>query len=121
MKKIVLTLAGLVFVMVTACHSTTEQASEKTSGNSRDTTASFATGEVELVPGAYPAGISEYYKKHYPNESYKVWAYRDTAKSKARYYTKRNNEQLHFDREGKLVNGIQEGKGESHSITVDNQ
>lgn len=48
----------------------------------------------------YPAGINAYYAEKYPNENYEVWSSTDASGNRS-YYTKRNDETIRFDKDGK--------------------
>lgn len=57
--------------------------------------------EEQLSTGTYPATISDYYTKTYPNETdYQVWSSNDGL-GNTTYYTNRKSETIWFDKTGK--------------------
>lgn len=52
----------------------------------------------------YPSSIGDYHNKNFPNEGYKVWQ-TDDGKGNKWFYTKRKNETIWFDKDGKYYPG----------------
>lgn len=64
----------------------------------------------------YPNSIGDYHSKNFPNEGYKVWQ-TDDGKGNKWYYTKRKNETIWFDKDGKYYPG-KTGKSEEKTKII---
>jgi len=69
---------------------------------SYDKNANIVCTDSELDKASYPQKIRDYYTKNYPNESYKIWACRDS-KGNRTYYSKHNLSTIWFDKKGDYV------------------
>jgi hypothetical protein len=70
-----------------------------------DKNGNLISNDNEMSNGTYPSGISDYYSQNYPGEDYKVWSSMDS-KGNTSYYTMRNGQRVHFDKDGKYTTGI---------------
>ncbi len=67
-----------------------------------DKNGNIVRSDNEISNDVYPIGISDYYKKNYPNETYKVWSSQDNNGNKT-YYSKSKTDVIWFDKNGKYI------------------
>ncbi len=58
--------------------------------------------ENEMENASYPKSINDYFIKTYPGEKFKTWSSLD-ARGNRTFYIKRNNDQVWFDKDGKVI------------------